>query len=81
MKRNEMTEEIKRAIMQYRRPMFWGREMQSMKADLALRVLNKQREMEQVFQNYGAVDNERVKHAQEKRDRKAARRLKEKNHE
>lgn len=66
-----MNEEIKRA-------MFYGREMQAMKADLALRVIKKRREMEAMFAKYGPdeIGQEKLREAHEKRMRRAQRRLK-----
>jgi len=76
-----MKNEALELLKSKKRPLFVGRQLHAMKIDLALRVANKKLEMEQMFAKYGAVDEDRVRHAQEKRQRKAARRLKEKQHE
>lgn len=71
LRRSEVNEEIKRA-------MFYGRELQAHKVDLALRVQKKKREFEAMFAKYGPDDigQEKLREAHEKRMRRAQRRLK-----
>lgn len=61
--------------------MFYGRELQAMKVDLALRVLKAKKALEERFEKYdcGAVGQEKLATAQAKRMRKAMKRLKEEN--
>lgn len=66
-----------------KKPMFYGKQLQMEKADLALRIGVKKKELEQVFEKYGVSEYEqqRVNAAQVKRQRRAARRIKEREHE
>ena len=61
------------------KPMFWGREMQQQKADIALRVLKRKAEMQQMFSKYVMSEAEelRIAAAEAKRSRKAMKRIKE----
>lgn len=65
------------------KPMFIGRELQAQKADLALRIANKRQELERIFSKYvpGEGERDRVAAAATKRQRKAAKRMKEREHE
>ena len=61
-----------------RKALFWGRELQAHRADLALRILKQKRELREVFAKYGGVvDDSKITAAEAKRTFKALKRLKE----